>query len=122
MRVLIVDDDPKFREAAAAAVEAEGHAVVGLAVNGREGLALAFELRPDLILMDLDMPVLSGVDATRQIVKALHETRVVVISGSEVEAHILGAYAAGAVAYIPKSEFGERLPDVLQGLVQDADG
>jgi DNA-binding NarL/FixJ family response regulator len=122
MRVLIVDDDAKFREAAAAAVEAEGHAVLGRAVNGREGLELALELRPDLVLMDLDMPVLGGIDATRHIVKALHETRVVVVSGSEVEAHILGAHTAGAVAYIPKNEFGERLPDVLRGLAQDADG
>ncbi len=122
MRVLIVDDDPKFREAAAAAVEAEGHEVIGRAKDGREGLALALERRPDVVLMDMEMPVLDGIEATREIVRNLHDTRVVVVSGSEVEAHILGAHRAGAVAHLRKREFADHLPMVLRGLAQDVEG
>lgn len=122
MQVLIVDDDPGFTEAAATLVEDEGHAVVGRASSGREGVRLAQRLEPDIVLMDLDMPIVDGLDATREIVAKLHRTRVVVVSGSDVDAHILGAHAAGAVAHVRKSHFVDHLPGVLRSLAQDIDG
>jgi DNA-binding NarL/FixJ family response regulator len=122
MQVLIVDDDAGFTQAAATLVEGEGHEVVGRASSGREGVALAAELEPHVVLMDLDMPIVDGLDATREIVARLHGTRVVVVSGSDVDAHILGAHAAGAVAHVRKSHFVDRLPGVLRDLAQDIDG
>ena len=122
MKVLIVDDDAAFIEAAATLVEGEGHDVVGRAHSGGEGVALAEKLEPDVVLMDLDMPLVDGLHATREIVARLHGTRVVVVSGSDVEAHILGAHAAGAVAHVRKSDFVDHLPVVLMSLAQDIDG
>jgi CheY-like chemotaxis protein len=122
MRVLIVDDDAGFLEAVAALVTSEGHEVVGRAANGAEGVDRALELRPDVVLMDLDMPVLDGVGATRRIASELHGTRVVILSGSAFEAHIVGAHTAGAVAHVRKPEVADHLPGVLAALAQDIDG
>ena len=122
MEVLIVDDDAGFIEAAATLVEGEGHEVVGRASSGREGVKLAEQLEPDVVLMDIDMPLVDGLEATRQIVAKLHGTRVVIVSGSDVDAHILGAHAAGAVAHVRKSRFVDHLPLVLRSLAQDIDG
>jgi two-component system chemotaxis response regulator CheY len=122
MRVLIVDDDSLFLDSVAELVADEGHEVVGRAANGAEAVERALELRPDVVLMDVDMPVMDGVAATRQIVSQLRGTRVVIVSGSAVEAHVLGAHTAGAVAHIRKPQVVEHLPIVLGGLAQDIEG
>jgi DNA-binding NarL/FixJ family response regulator len=118
MRVLIVDDDHIFVEAVDALVRDEGYAVVGRAENGRDGVELALALRPHVVLMDMEMPIMDGLVATRATSSQLDGTEVVVLSGSDIEAHVLGARSAGAIAYVRKDRFREDLPPVLRSLAE----
>lgn len=118
MRVLIVDDDRTFVEALDTLVTEEGYSVVGRAENGRAGVDLALALRPDVVLMDMEMPIMDGLLATSETSKQLDGTEVVVLSGSDIEAHAFGARSAGAIAYVRKDRYREDLPPVLRGLAQ----
>jgi len=111
VRVLIVDDQEPFRMAARLVVElTDGFEVAGEAATGEESLSLVDELAPDLILMDIKMPGMDGLEATRHIVADDENARVVVLSTYAAEEYEQLARAAGAVAFISKSEFG---PDEL---------
>lgn len=104
VRVLIVDDQESFRSAARLVVElSNGFEVIGEADTGESGVDMAAELRPDLVLMDMNLPNIDGLDATRQIMTARPETRVIALSTYEEFSD--RAIAAGAVAFISKSEF-----------------
>lgn len=104
VRVLIVDDQEAFRSAARLVVGlTDGFAVVGEAETGEDGVQMASELRPDLVLMDMNLPGIDGPEATRQIITALPETRVIGLS--TYEEFKQRALAAGAVAFISKSDF-----------------
>jgi DNA-binding NarL/FixJ family response regulator len=114
--VLIVDDQAPFRLAARAVVEAtDGFDVVGEVETGEAALDAARELRPDLVLMDVNLPGISGLDATRLILAEGDEPRplVIVFSTYEPAEYAPRAAEAGAVGYITKSELSpERLEDV----------
>jgi two-component system invasion response regulator UvrY len=114
--VLIVDDQAPFRLAARAVVEAtDGFDVVGEVETGEAALDAARELRPDLVLMDVNLPGMSGLDATRMILAEGDEPRplVIVFSTYEPAEYAPRAAEAGAVGYITKSELSpERLEDV----------
>ena len=111
VRVLIVDDQEPFRSAARLVVElTDGFEVAGEAATGEEGIALVAELAPDLILMDIKMPGMDGLEATRQIIEDDGGAKVVVLSTYEAAEYEQLALEAGAVAFISKSEFG---PDEL---------
>ena len=112
VRVLIVDDQEPFRMAARLVVETtEGFDVVGEAETGEDSVALARELTPDLVLMDVNLPGINGLDATRQILDGQNEPVVVLLlSTYEEEEYAPRAAECGAAAYIPKAVFGpERL-------------
>ena len=107
VRVLIVDDQPPFREASRMVVEmTDGFEVAGEAENGEEGVQMALALRPDLVLMDVQMPGIDGLEATRRIGKLDNPPHVVVMSTHESGDYQETALTAGADAFIPKSEFG----------------
>jgi len=113
VRVLIVDDQEPFRMAARLVVEAtDGFEVVGEAETGESSVEMARELVPDLVLMDVNLPGINGLDATRQILTDRSDSVVVLLlSTYEEEEYAPRAAECGAAAYIPKAVFG---PDRLE--------
>lgn len=104
VQVLIVDDQEAFRSAARLVVDlTNGFNVVGEAATGEEGVRMATELRPALVLMDMNLPGIDGLEATRQIVEAVPETRVIGLSTYDEFKD--RAITAGAIAFISKSDF-----------------
>ncbi len=107
VQVLIVDDQEPFRSAARMVVEmTDGFEVAAEAESGEEGVELAAELQPDLVLMDVYLPGIDGLEATRRISGKANPPRVLVMSTHESEEFAEAAIAAGAIAFIPKSQFG----------------
>jgi two-component system response regulator NreC len=103
IRLLLVDDHEIVRAGIRALLESrEDMEVVGEAASGHEALDLAVQLRPDVVLMDISMPGMSGDDATRQILQSVSETNVVALSVHEEEAYFYQMFQAGACGYVPK--------------------
>jgi DNA-binding NarL/FixJ family response regulator len=110
--VLIVDDQSPFRRAAAAVVNAtQGFEVVGEAESAEEGVVLASSLEPALVVMDIKMPGIGGIEATRRITDARQGTVVMLVSTYRSDDLPDEARACGAAAYVHKEDFG---PDVLE--------
>ena len=102
-RVLLVDDQTLFRIGLAGLLADDPRIeIVGQAANGIEAVALAAELRPDVVLMDLQMPKMDGIEATRQIVAASPGARVLVLTAFEQDNYVMKALQAGASGYILK--------------------
>lgn len=103
IRVLIADDHPALREGLRAILATQPDiAVVGEATTGQEAVARATALHPDVVLMDLEMPGIGGVEATRRIRERLPDTRVVVFTAFDGDQRVVGAIAAGAQGYLLK--------------------
>jgi DNA-binding NarL/FixJ family response regulator len=120
VRVLIVDDQEPFRLAARMVVElTDGFDVVGEAETGEASVAMAEELKPDLVLMDVNLPGINGLDATRQILAGSDAVVVLLLSTYEEAEYAPRAAECGAAAYIPKSSFG---PDRLESAWEAASG
>ena len=120
IRVLVADDHPIVRAGIVALLtQASDITVVGEAKTGAEAVTRASELRPDLVLMDLRMPELSGAEATAQIIAMIPTTRVLVLTTYETDADILGAIEAGANGYLLKAAPQEEL---LEGVRAAVDG
>jgi DNA-binding NarL/FixJ family response regulator len=101
--ILLVDDHTLIRQGVRALLESEDElVVVGEADDGRQAVKLALQLRPDVVVMDIAMPLLNGIEATRQILKALPETRVLVLSAHSDEEYVDSVLALGAVGYVLK--------------------
>ena len=117
IRVLIAEDQALLRTTLAALLEAEpGMSVVGLAEDGARAVALAAELRPDVILMDIQMPGLTGIEATRRICAdpALAATRVLILTMFEIDDYVLGALRAGACGFLLKDTDPQSLVDAVR--------
>ncbi|HJW88368.1 MAG TPA: response regulator transcription factor [Dehalococcoidia bacterium] len=117
--VLLVDDHALFREGLAALLSTQdGIEIVGEAASGEEALEKARELLPDVILMDILMPGMGGLDATRKIKEEMPHTRIVMLTVSEEEEDLFEAIKAGAEGYLLKTVKSRDLVDMLLGVLR----
>ncbi len=118
MRVLIADDHPLFRDGMRSLLEARGVDVVGEAKNGREAVELANRLRPDVVLMDLTMPEMNGLAATRLLSAELPEVKVVILTASEDDADLFESIKSGAQGYLLKNLASDEFFRLLEGVAR----
>jgi DNA-binding NarL/FixJ family response regulator len=110
IRILVVDDHSIVRSGLAVLLDREdGMKVVGSATTGEEAVRVARRLEPDLIIMDLALPTLNGIDATRLILGELPNIRIIALSASRRPGHVCGALRAGAHGYVLKLSPGEEI-------------
>jgi DNA-binding NarL/FixJ family response regulator len=113
LRVLVVDDHPVWRQSVAAGLEEAGCTVAGTAGDGAQALRVAAATRPEVVLLDLHLPDLSGAEVIRRLLTADPSVRVVVLSASGERQDVLDAMTAGATGYLVKSaQFSEMLEAV----------
>jgi CheY-like chemotaxis protein len=112
-RVVVVDDDPLFVEAMLVLLPQLGLEPVACALDGAEAIAVAKEHAPDVVLVDLDMPLVDGFEAIREISRASPKPTIVAVTGSIEPQRAADAVAAGAVACISKHDVRSRLEELL---------
>ncbi len=120
IRVMVVDDHPIVVDGLRVALQASDRFdVVGQAGNGEEAVRTAMELKPDVIVMDVIMPRKDGVDACREIMEALPETRIMMLTASTQEDAVIQALAAGATGYLQKYSRPEELMQAVLDVAED---
>ena len=119
LRILIADDHEVVREGMRALIEHEpGWQVCGIAVNGQEAVDKAKKLKPEVVVLDMTMPELDGLEALRHIKRALPNTEVVIFSAYHSEEVIEQLFDAGAKSYIQKSDAGRHLVAAIKSLAE----
>jgi DNA-binding NarL/FixJ family response regulator len=117
IRILLADDHEIVREGVRAMIQPyEGWTICGDASTGREAVTMAIELKPDIVIMDIGMPELNGLDATRQIRKALPTVEVLIFTANETEEIVRQVFQAGARGYLLKTEANKHLIPALEML------
>ncbi len=119
LRVLLADDHDLFRTGLRTLLEEHGLSVAGEAATGNEAVKLVRELAPDVVVMDLNMPGMSGVEATRHITSIAPLTRVIVLTISDQDADVMDAIVAGACGYLLKDA---SIEDLIRGIAAAAVG
>jgi DNA-binding NarL/FixJ family response regulator len=117
-RILIVDDHPLTRDALSGLLEQNGFTIAGQAADGEAAVERAAELGPDLILLDLSLPGMNGLEALPRLRAAAPSAEVVVLTASGTEGNLLGAIRGGAAGYLLKSEPPERIVEFLRGVAR----
>jgi two-component system response regulator NreC len=119
LRILIADDHEVVREGARSLIEHEaGWEVCGMASDGRAAVDSAVELKPDIVILDMTMPELSGLEALRQIRQALPATEVLMFSANHSEELVTQVFDAGAKSYIRKADAGRHLVTAIRSLAE----
>ncbi len=119
IRILIADDHSLFRQGLRSLLEAEGDLrVIGEAASGREALRAALETKPDIILMDIQMPGLDGVEAAKEIIKESPEAKVIMLTMYRQDAYVFEAVKAGARGYLLKDTDAGVLVDAVRRVNQ----
>ncbi|HEY6843601.1 MAG TPA: response regulator transcription factor [Thermoanaerobaculia bacterium] len=114
MRILIADDHALFRNGLKSLLQVEGHEVIGEAKNGREAIDLTKKLQPDVVLMDVGMPELDGISATKTLVAEMPGVKVIILTASEDDAKLFDAIKAGAQGYLLKNLEAEDFFSMLE--------
>jgi DNA-binding NarL/FixJ family response regulator len=116
LRVLLADDHPLFRDGVRSLLEARGVQVVGEAGDGREAVEAALRLRPDVVLMDITMPQMTGLEATRLIKAMAPEMKIVMLTVSDEDRLLFEAIKSGAQGYLLKDLRAKEFFDLLSGI------
>lgn len=120
VRVLIVDDHPVFRQGIRDVVETDPQIeVVGQAADGEVAVEMAYDLTPDVILMDINLPTINGLQVTRKVKGVMPETKVVVLTGYDDAEQVFHALRAGASAYCPKDVTPESLVKTIHSVMNN---
>lgn len=119
IRILLADDHPLMRDGVKAVFEAEpGYTVVGEVDDGIKAFVAATELSPDVIIMDIGMPGIDGIEATRRIADNLPEIKVVILSMHSDKQYALDAFKAGALAYVIKGAGPEEIIEAVEKVLK----
>ncbi len=125
MKILLCDDDPMVRDALKTIIEASGEQVIGMAEDGREAVSLFGSLRPDLLLMDIRMKKMNGLEASREILALYPDAKILLLTTFKDEEYISEALALGCRGYLLKQNFAAIIPSikaaVAGNLVFDSD-
>ena len=122
-RILVAEDDEPFLELIVRLLEQDGRfALAARARNGRDAVELAAAEEPDAVVMDIEMPVLDGVEATRLLRRSAPGLPIVAVSGHDYEERVLEIREAGADDYVRKARLSDELPRVLETLLMRATG
>ena len=116
MRILIADDHALFRDSLRSLLESQDIEVVGEAKNGQEAIDLSWESKPDVVLMDLTMPEMDGLEATKRIAAELPDVKVVVLTASDEDNNLFEAIKSGAKGYLLKDLESEQFFNLLEGV------
>ena len=117
IKVLIVDDHALMRDGISALLNVNDDIeVIGEASEGKEAIKKMAELKPDVVVMDIAMPNIDGMEATRQIVKANHDVKVLILTQHENKEYVLSAIKAGASGFVPKKALGSELVSAIRSV------
>ncbi len=116
IRILLVDDNRRFLEVVGRFLKRESFDVVGLALSGTTALDQVRRLHPDLVLMDIALPHMNGLEATREIKRQPNPPRVIVLTMHDNSAYVAEARAVGADGFVAKSDFGLQLLPTIRTL------
>ena len=116
MKIVIADDHLLFRDSLKSLIEIRGHEVVGVSGTGKETVEMARRLKPDIVLMDLTMPEMDGLAATKIITSELPEVKVVVLTASNEDDDLFEAIKSGAEGYLLKDLQAEKFFSLLEGV------
>jgi DNA-binding NarL/FixJ family response regulator len=116
MQILIADDHALFRESLRSLLEARDMTIVAEAENGRQAVEMAWKHKPDVVLMDLMMPEMDGLEATKHLTAELPEIKVVILTASDDDSNLFEAIKAGAKGYLLKDLQAEEFFGLLEGV------